>query len=41
MSPPRAAVALLLVLALVGCVPGGGASDVPRRLALDSGNEGT
>ncbi|HHV20078.1 MAG TPA: sulfate ABC transporter substrate-binding protein [Propionibacterium sp.] len=41
MSPPRAAVALLLVLALVGCVPGGGASDVPRRLALDSGTEGT
>lgn len=30
---PRVLLALTLVLALVGCVPGGGASDVPRRLA--------
>ncbi|WP_432559515.1 sulfate ABC transporter substrate-binding protein [Granulicoccus sp. GXG6511] len=33
----RVALAVLTVLALVGCVPGAGSSDVPRRLAAESG----
>lgn len=33
----RAVVAILTACALVGCVPGGGSSDVPRRLAADGG----
>lgn len=33
--PLRTILALVTVLALVGCVPGGGSSDVPRRLAAD------
>ncbi|MDO5498854.1 MAG: sulfate ABC transporter substrate-binding protein [Propionibacteriaceae bacterium] len=37
--PRRAVLAILLVCALVGCVPGGSASDVPRRLSAAEGGQ--